>query len=122
MTNEVHAESNLHIEVSESLLQLIVSFVGISDARDPTPFIEPILKRVADQARNHSKLMVLDFRRLERMNSSSVPPIVRVLDSARRGQMRLKVIYDRTRRWQATSFSALKAFETLDGRIAILPA
>ncbi|MDQ3266686.1 MAG: hypothetical protein M3Y59_24055 [Myxococcota bacterium] len=122
MTNEVHAESNLHIEVSESLLQLIVSFVGTSDARDPTPFIEPILKRVAEQARNHSKLMVLDFRRLERMNSSSVPPIVRVLDTARRGQMRLKVIYDRTRRWQATSFSALKAFETLDGRIAILPA
>jgi len=122
MTNEVHAERNLHIEVCESVLQTIVSFIGNSDARDPSPFIEPILRRVAEQADAHSKMLVLDFRKLDRMNSSSVPPIVRVLDAARRGQLRLKIIYDRTRRWQATSFCALKAFETLDGRIAILPA
>lgn len=122
MTSEVHADRSLQIEVFESLLQLIVSFAGRSEAREPALFIDPILKRAAEKASSQAKLMVIDFRRLDRMNSSSVPPVLRILELARRGQLRLKLIYARDLKWQTLSFAALKAFATPDGRVAIVGA
>ena len=45
--------------------------------------------------------------------------VIRSLEEAARGPHRVRLEYNRLRRWQDLSFSALRAFETVDGRISI---
>jgi hypothetical protein len=63
--------------------------------------------------------LVLDFSRLEYMNSSTFTPVVKALDESRRLDVRVLLEYSLERKWQALSFSALRTFETLDGRITV---
>ena len=61
----------------------------------------------------------MDFRKLEYMNSSTITPIIKVLDRAKRGKNHITVIYDKTLKWQELSFSAMEIFQTKDKRIEI---
>jgi hypothetical protein len=115
-------DHELKIDVAESQTQVLVAFTGISIARDPAPFIDPILKDAAERAEKRSKELVVDFRSLDRMNSSSVSPILRLLHHAHGGKLRLTLTYAKLLKWQAMSFAALKIFETVDHRIAIVAA
>lgn len=113
-------DRDLHVRVTESDGQIVISFSGISDARDPGRVLEPLLATAVAKAELTRKELVLDFRPLSRMNSSTVPPILRVLHHARRvSSLRVTVLYARLQRWQTISFSALKAFESGDGRVAV---
>ena len=62
---------------------------------------------------------MLDFQALEYMNSSTITPVIRVLNEAKKGQGRLLVLYKKAAKWQELSFSALTIFETDDKRIEI---
>ena len=53
------------------------------------------------------------------MNSSTFTPIVKALDESRRLAVPVTLEYSLARKWQALSFSALRTFETLDGRIKV---
>ena len=64
--------------------------------------------------------LVMDFSDLEYMNSSTFTPVVKALDESRRLAVPVVLEYSLTRKWQALSFSALRTFETLDGRIKII--
>ena len=88
-------------------------------ARDPGPFILPVLTRALDLGQKANKPVVLDFRDLEYLNSSTISPVIRILEQAKRGEARLTVCYRNDLKWQALSFSALYLFQTADGRIAI---
>ncbi|MFL5318895.1 MAG: STAS domain-containing protein, partial [Myxococcaceae bacterium] len=65
------------------------------------------------------RTLILDFSEIEYMNSSTFSPLVKMLDEAARRGVPVRVIYSQTQKWQALSFSALKAFETRDGKISI---
>ena len=92
---------------------------GKSNERDPARFLMPILQGALSRGGNGQKQVVLDFSSLEYMNSSTFSPLVRLLDEAAKGRHRLLLEYNQGRKWQALSFSALRAFETPDGRIAL---
>jgi hypothetical protein len=63
--------------------------------------------------------MMLDFRGLSYMNSSTLTPIIKILERARVGDGRVTIAYSRSQKWQEVSFSALVIFQTKDGRIEI---
>lgn len=115
---EIHQNGTLTLEVRRGDAIAVV-WRGLSTARDPGQFVLPILVAALDEAAGQGRALELDFRGLEYLNSSTITPLIRVLERARRGEAAVTVIYRADLKWQAVSFSALTVFSTPDGRIAI---
>jgi hypothetical protein len=92
---------------------------GKSTEREPGRFLVPVLAEAFEAARAAGLALVLDFAALEHMNSSTFTPVVKALDDSRRLSVPVVLEYSLARKWQALSFSALRTFETLDGRIKV---
>jgi hypothetical protein len=118
-SSDTFTEKTLTLERVETADELRLSWRGKSNDRDPGKFLVPILGETLRRGSEASKRVVLDFSALEYMNSSTFSPLVKLLDEAARGNHRLTFEYQADRKWQSLSFSALKAFETPDGRIAL---
>jgi hypothetical protein len=117
-----HTLNTLTLQVDEGD-DISVLWIGKSSDRDPGQFVTPILTSILERAANGTKRILLDFRQLAYMNSSTITPIIRLLDEAKRGTThRITIIYDKSAKWQDLSFSALKAFATKDDRIRIQSA
>jgi hypothetical protein len=114
MDNEQEYISNaLALKVMDRADAIDVLWIGKSNERDPGKFILPILTSLLAQAAG-ARPIRMDFRQLTYMNSSTITPIIRVLDEAKRGSHRVSITYDKSAKWQELSFSALKAFATKD--------
>jgi hypothetical protein len=99
---------------------ITIRFIGKSNERNPSKFIYPILASVLDQSAHSNKGLILDFMDLEYMNSSTITPILKILDKVKREEKyRVTIVYRQSLRWQDLSFSALKIFESRDNRIRI---
>lgn len=109
----------LTLEVVETSDDITVRWLGKSGDRDPAKFIGPVLARLLERAGDGARRVVLDFQQLLYLNSSTITPIIRVLDEARKGSHRITVNYQRSIKWQDLSFSALQMFKTPDDRVQI---
>ncbi|NVL93116.1 MAG: hypothetical protein HWN71_08810 [Desulfobacterales bacterium] len=99
---------------------ITIRFIGRSNERNPSKFIYPILSDALDQSAHSNKDIILDFMDLEYMNSSTITPILKILDKVRcEEKYRVTIVYRQSLRWQDLSFSALKIFESRDNRIRI---
>lgn len=116
---ETLSSEGLCIEVRETEDEVRLEWRGKSTARQPDLFLVPVLREALERGERGSRAVVMDFGAMEYMNSSTFTPLVKMLDQASRGQLRVRLEYSQARRWQALSFSALRAFETPDGRIAV---
>jgi hypothetical protein len=112
-------QGDLSLELTESASELRLTWRGKSADREPGRFLVPVLTAALERAREATLPLVLDFRELEYMNSSTFTPVVKALDESRRLSVPIVLEYALGRRWQALSFSALRTFETLDGRIKV---
>jgi|GEM_PF-801232 len=56
-----------------------MAWLGISDSREPSDFLEPVFRRALEKLRDCR--LVIDFSGLEFMNSSTVSPIIALLKS-----------------------------------------
>ena len=119
MTNETHTDKNLTVDLSDSEGEVVLSWKGKSHDREPGRFLMPLLTRALQLSNAPDKRLRLDFTALDYMNSSTVSPLVKFLDEAAKGSCKVIIEYSKSRKWQELSFSALKAFETSDGRITI---
>jgi hypothetical protein len=100
---------------------ITIRFIGKSNERNPSKFISPILSDVLHQSDSGNKEIVLDFKELEYMNSSTITPILKILDKATREKnYRITIAYKQSLKWQDLSFSALKIFELKDNKIKII--
>ncbi len=113
------SESFQHGELKLEVRETTVTLFGRSTAREPGSFLGPILTNVFKQAIAAGKALVLDFRKLEYMNSSTITPVIRLLHEAKKGTGKVTITYDGKSRWQDLSFSALTIFATEDKRIEI---
>ena len=111
-------ENTLLLDLIDGAEEFQVCWRGKSSDRDPGKFLTPLFQKILAQA--GTRCVVHDFAQLDYMNSSTFTPLVKLLGEAQRGTNRLRFEYSRERKWQALSFSALKAFETGDGRICLL--
>jgi hypothetical protein len=112
-------EGQLSLALSRAEEALVLAWRGRSEHREPGRFLVPILDEALARAREAGLRLVLDFTAVEYMNSSTFTPIVKLVDQARRAGVHLALEYSLERKWQALSFSALRTFETKDGRITV---
>jgi hypothetical protein len=96
-----------------------MEWTGRSVDRDPSKFITPILLESLRKTSHNDKRVLLDFRRLEYMNSSTITPVIKALERAKRGATKITVLYDGSLKWQDLAFSALEIFQTTDKRVEI---
>ena len=61
----------------------------------------------------------MDFTQFEYMNSSTVTPIVKQLERARKENRKVTITYKKGLKWQDLSFAALKVFN-IPGLIEII--
>lgn len=112
-------KGELTLELSETPAELRLTWRGRSSDREPSRFLVPVLTEALDRARELGVPLAMDFCPLEYMNSSTFTPVVKALDESRRLAVPVVLEYSTARKWQALSFSALRTFETLDGRIKV---
>lgn len=118
-TQQTFTDGPLTLVLAEHPSELRLSWQGMSMAREPARFLMPILSRALDLGAQQKKPLVIDFQRLEYLNSSTLSPVIRALEQARRGQNRVKVLYDKGVKWQSLSFTGLDIFKTPDARIDV---
>lgn len=112
-------EGALKVGRADTEDELVLVFEGKSILRDPMEFLQPILFQVLEEAVETDKRLVLDFRNLAYMNSSTYTPLVKTLERARVGHAKVTVRYDENQQWQAVSFMAVSIFATSDGRVQV---
>ncbi|MBT8371478.1 MAG: hypothetical protein KJO34_10980 [Deltaproteobacteria bacterium] len=98
---------------------MVTQWSGKSVDLNPSKFIAPLLTQLLERNSGIKKILILDFQKLDYMNSSTITPIIKILERAKRGKIRLVVKYNRLLKWQDLSFSALKIFQTKDKRVEI---
>ncbi len=105
--------------VTENEDSIRLAWSGKSIDREPGKFITPVLLDIIKRSTNAEKRIILDFCKLVYMNSSTITPIIKVLERAKKGKNKITVMYEKSLRWQEVNFSALKIFETADRRVEI---
>lgn len=114
-----YAKNSLKIEISENKDSITTCWTGKSIDRNPGQFINPILLELVNKSNEENKRIVLDFRDLAYMNSSTITPLIKILERANRGKIFVTVKYNKHLKWQDLNFSALKIFQTRDKRVEI---
>ncbi len=115
----VYVDSLLSISVSEDDEAITAVWSGKSIEREPGKFITPLLMRLIKRCGERDKRLLLDFRNIDFMNSSTITPLIKMLERAKRGSARMTVIYDSESKWQELIFSALTIFSTKDDQVSL---
>ncbi len=117
--SETYTQRMLTIEVAEGDDSINAVWRGKSIDREPGKFITPILAQMVKTSSATHKKVTLDFRELAYMNSSTITPVIKILERAKRGSTSITVLYDKSLKWQDLIFSALTIFKTKDKRVEI---
>lgn len=117
--SESYVHDQLHLQTALDDTAVTIHFSGKSILREPAEFVMPILLEALSEAMGRGKRLVLDFCDLAYMNSSTLTPVIKILERARLGDGQVTALYRKSLRWQAVSFSALSIFQTPDGRIQV---
>lgn len=104
----IHQNDELTIESRLEANQLIVRWRGRSESRDPSRTLGPILEAVTREV-GTAPAVEFDFRSLEYMNSSSIRPILKLVQAASTRTKHVRVRYDDSKHWQRLSFVAIGA-------------
>lgn len=116
---EKYTNKYLSIEVVENETTIEVKWEGKSIDREPSKFISPILVKVLEMASVLNKRIIMNFQSLSYMNSSTITPIIKILDRAKKGMTKITITYRKSLKWQELNFSALEVFRTKDYRLEI---
>ena len=116
---ETFTSNLLQLEVKENEISFNIKWKGISIEREPTKFIAPILTNIIKKSSDRNKSVLLDFRELSYMNSSTITPVIKILERAKRSKTQIEVYYKKSLKWQDLIFSALEIFQTKDRKVQI---
>jgi len=111
--------NSLTIQVVEHQNSIDVKWEGTSVDRQPSTFISPILVKVLEMASDLNKRIIMDFQSMSYMNSSTITPIIKILERAKKGMTKITIFYKKSLKWQELNFSALEIFQTKDNRLEI---
>jgi len=107
--DETYVSENdlLIIEIKESAEKVTFNWKGKSTGIDPAKFLGPIFDK---HLFNNQKIIEMDFLELEYLTSSTVTPMIRLLERIKNSSRSMKIFYDRDVDWQVKVFSALRVF------------
>ncbi|HKO92306.1 MAG TPA: hypothetical protein VJU61_14180 [Polyangiaceae bacterium] len=97
---------DLTIESVERDNQLVLRWLGRSETKDPSQTLQPLMDSVIN-AIESVKSVEFDFRSLDYMNSSTIRPILKLLQTASGRAANVHVRYDAGKTWQRMSFLAI---------------
>lgn len=103
---DFHSDA-LRIDIRRSAVDIELKWHGQSTSRRPGDALSPFFGEVLTQTAGRK--LVVDFRGLEFMNSSTVRPIIDFLDKARNVAPAIEVRYHSTVTWQRLSFKVVEA-------------
>ncbi len=102
---------HINIEAQDSLVTM--KWLGKSRERDPGAMLYPYFNEIVNDIKD--KQITIDFSKLEYMNSSTVPPILKLFKLLDTREISTRIIYDNQSGWQCASFKALSTIaESLD--------
>lgn len=114
----IHQSEELTIESRLEPSQLVVRWRGRSETRDPSRTLAPILEAVTNEI-SSAPAVEFDFRPLEYMNSSSIRPILKLVQAASTRTKHVRVLYDSSKHWQRLSFAAIGAVLASLGNVEV---
>ncbi|MDH4262955.1 MAG: hypothetical protein OEV78_07925 [Spirochaetia bacterium] len=114
--DEIFKSNGLTLKIQELENHVTVHWEGRSTQRDSSVFLMPIFN---DLLNKHKKI-ILNFKNLEFMNSSTITPILKLMDRIKNTKDEVLIIYAIDLKWQELSFSALEIFKTSDHRVDII--
>ena len=85
MIPKIYTNKFLKIEIVEGETSINMKWEGRSIDREPAKFLSPILVEVLEMAGGQNKRITMDFQNLSYMNSSTITPIIKILDRAKNG-------------------------------------
>jgi len=97
--------AGLRIEVFRSENKATIVWSGVSDARNPGAQLNVVLQRMVDEL-DGCKVTV-DFRRLQYMNSSTVPPIINLIKRLNARAVHSVVLFSEVD-WQRTQLRCMQ--------------
>jgi len=97
---------DLTIESLEQNNQLVLRWLGRSETKDPNRTLQPLMEAVIGTLQS-AQSVEFDFRALEYMNSSTIRPILKLLQTASTRAANVHVRYDAGKTWQRMSFLAI---------------
>jgi hypothetical protein len=95
----------LRIEVFRSEKKATILWSGVSDSRNPGALLNGVLLRMVDELEGCK--VTVDFRRLQYMNSSTVPPIINLIKRLNARAISCLVLYADSD-WQRTQLRCMQ--------------
>jgi hypothetical protein len=77
MKRSVHEQNGLLVVVEESEADATIAWKGVSDARFPGQFLNPLIRQWVQDFKNAN--VNVDLRALEYMNSATVMPLINLI-------------------------------------------
>ena len=111
-------EGKLEINVSSGPAKTVLTWVGHSDAQDPSRFLSPYLTKLVENFKGGE--IIMDFSNLSYMNSSTISPIIQFLKKADTKGIKTTLEYSGGSVWQNASFRALKTMSGVMKNISIV--
>ncbi len=95
----------------------LMSWIGQSDDRNPSVSLNPYLDSLIDGLKGTE--LIVEYRRLDYMNSSTVPPIIQFLKKLNSNGIKTEIVYDSNSKWQCASFKALETLSLMMNNITV---
>src|SRR5262245_45065820 len=97
--------AGLRIEVFRSESKATIVWSGVSDGRNPGAQLNGVLQRMVDELEGCK--VTVDFRRLQYMNSSTVPPIINLIKRLNARAVHSLILFSEVD-WQRTQLRCMQ--------------
>ncbi len=94
-----------------------MTWIGQSDDRNPSASLNPYLDSLIPALKGSQ--LVIEYTRLEYMNSSTVPPIIQFIKKLNLNKIKTLIHYDASSKWQSASFKALETLSLMMPHITV---
>lgn len=108
--------ADLVIEVLSTPKEAKMVWRGASDTRRPSTLLEPVFKDVVRQL--GSRRLIIDFRELDFMNSSTVSPIITLLKTLNQDGIETHVIFG-NEEWQQVHMRCIRTICRVFKHVAV---
>ncbi|WCL50453.1 hypothetical protein [Leptospira sp. GIMC2001] len=97
---------NFEIKISAQGDSVMMQWLGRSESRNPAEYLNPYLENFISNIQG--KNLVIDYTKLEFMNSSTVPPIIKLIKSCSTNDIKVTIHFNKIVEWQNASFKPLQ--------------
>jgi hypothetical protein len=87
---------------------------GKSNERNPPEILKPWFEKLLASVAERKGSIEMHFEKIDHFNSSTITALIKLIQTCRKGSVKLVMVYDQSLKWQRLSFDALRVFEKND--------